>query len=106
MALNSTNVYLANSTYTYTYEWNEYCYWFADVFDITRKKSDIMIEILDQANDELYERTLYAVFQDHKSNNEDFCYFEIFKWVQWYSNDDYRNKWTKCWFGFVLNKVV
>lgn len=110
MAINTVNLYLANSKYTYSLDNKPYCGWFADMFDITKRKEDIMYDLLDQINEWnnglIYQKWLVAVFNTHESNNEDYNYFDIFEYVNWYSNEDYKNKWKTYWFGFIENRVV
>ncbi len=112
MILTPVNVNLANSKYAYMRnDGNQFCWWHADIYDIRAKKVDIMYDLLNKINEWntglIYKEWLIAIFNQHEINNEDYNYFEIFDYVDWYNQDDYRKSWNKTyWFWFIENRVV
>jgi len=111
MALNGINIYLANSKYTYkTIDNIQACGWFADIYDIQVKKENIMFEMIDQINywnnGLISKEWLIAIFDKHKSNNEDYKYFNIFEYKDGYSDNDYIENLKSFWFWFIENRVV
>jgi len=112
MILAPVNVNLANSKYAYMRnDGNQFCWWYADIYDIRAKKVDIMYDLLNKINEWntglIYKEWLIAIFNQHELNNEDYNYFEIFDYVDWYSENDYRKSWNKTYgFWFISNRVV
>jgi len=108
MALIPTNLYITNSKYTYTFEWKSYCWWDADIFNIERKKADIMEKMIWYINNDksFNEQWLLAIFDEHDSNNEDYYFFRIFEIRNWWKYDDYRNSNTSIWFWFISNRLI
>lgn len=108
MALLANNLYLANSKYTYEINWQQYCWWDADIFDIQRKKADIMnimLWYINNSND-FNEKWLVSIFDEHKSNNEDYNFFRIYNYVNWWDYSNYINSNKSIWFWFIENRLV
>lgn len=107
MALTQT-LYITNSKYTYETDWQQSCWWDADIFDIQRKKADIMNIMLWYINNDksFIEKWLVAIFYEHKSNNEDYQFFRIYNYIDWWTYDDYRNSNKNIWFWFIENRLI
>ncbi len=108
MALITNSLYITNSKYTYTIDWEQACWWEADIFDIQRKKEDIMNIMLWYINKwkDFNEYWFVAVFDKHEWNNEDYKFFRIHKYRDWWNYDDYINSNKSIWFWFIENRVI
>ena len=48
-----------------------------------------------------------AIFNSHNDTNENFSYFEIYKYNQnFQTEDNYRNQGSKVWFWFINIKHI
>lgn len=108
MALITNSLYITNSNYTYEIDWEKYCWWDSDIFDIQRKKADIMNIMLWYINNskDFNKKWLVAIFEEHSLNNEDINFFRIYKWKDWWTYDDYVNSNRSIWFWSIQNRVI
>lgn len=105
------NIFLANSYFTYTIDDKKNCSWDADLFDTWTDKNAIMrnmINFINEGNNWIVNSlNIIAIFNSHSDANENFSYFEIYKYNQnFQTEDNYRNQGNKVWFWFINIKHI
>lgn len=105
------NIFLSYSYHTYSINNNEYCWWRADLFDTWTDKNAIMWNMIDSVNEWnsglINFSNVIAIFHNHSDNNENYSYFEIYKYNQnFQTEDNYINQGSKVWFWSINIKHI
>jgi len=104
-----SNIFIAQYYGTYEVNNKHYLLWFSNIFDIYWKKSDIKETMFNRLNSEIEKIWLVALNLERSDENfdkENNVYIEIYNYKDWYTYNDYINKWNSVWFAFINIRTI
>jgi hypothetical protein len=105
MALLTNSIFIANSYCRYDFDWKEYTFWNADIFETTIWVSSIKNTMISYIDKSIYDISLIIWYTENKWDFQE--YFEIYVYNENFkTSDDYKNHWIKVWFWYVYIKPL
>jgi len=100
MALLTNAIFIANSTYRYDFDWEEYSWWNADIFETTVWVSSIKNTMISYVDKAIASQWLIVWYSENRWDFQEF--FEIYEYNENYKTyGDYKKHSIRKWFWYI-----